>query len=38
MNLINKLGLEGVAFLREEERISKQKAKRLFDKYTAAHS
>lgn len=31
MDLKNKLGLEGVAFLQEEERISKQKAKRLFD-------
>jgi len=29
----NKLGLEGVAFLQEEERISKQKAKRLFDEH-----
>ena len=31
MELKNKLGLEGRAFLEEEERISKQKAKRLFE-------
>ena len=31
MELKNKLGLEGIAFLQEEERISKQKAKRLFE-------
>ena len=31
MELKNKLGLEGHAFLEEEERISKQKAKRLFE-------
>ena len=31
MDLKNKLGLEGIAFLQEEERISKQKAKRLFE-------
>lgn len=31
MNLKNKLGLEGLAFQQEEERISKQKAKRLFE-------
>ena len=32
MALENKLGLTGLAFLQEEERISKQKAKMLFDK------
>ena len=31
MDLKNKPGLEGIAFLQEEERISKQKAKKLFD-------
>ena len=31
MDLKNKLGLEGFAFQQEEERISKQKAKRLFE-------
>ena len=31
MNLKNKLGLEGIAFQQEEERISKQKAKKLFE-------
>lgn len=31
MELTNKLGLTGLAFLQEEERIGKQKAKRLFD-------
>ena len=31
MDLKNKLGLEGLAFQQEEERISKQKAKRLFE-------
>ena len=31
MELKNKLGLEGLAFQQEEERISKQKAKRLFE-------
>ena len=31
MELTNKLGLTGLPFLQEEERISKQKAKRLFD-------
>lgn len=31
MELKNKLGLEGLAFQYEEERISKQKAKRLYD-------
>lgn len=31
MELRNKLGLEGMDFQREEERISKQKAKRLYD-------
>lgn len=33
MELKNKLGLEGLAFLQEEERISKQKAKRLYDEH-----
>ena len=31
MDLKNKLGLEGIAFQQEEERISKQKAKKLFE-------
>jgi cell filamentation protein len=31
MNLKNKLGLEGIAFQQEEERISKQKARKLFE-------
>ena len=31
MELKNKLGLEGLVFQQEEERISKQKAKRLFE-------
>ena len=31
MELQNKLGLTGVAFLHEEERISKIKARRLYD-------
>ena len=33
MELKNKLGLEGLAFQLEEERISKQKAKRLFEEH-----
>ena len=33
MELKNKLGLEGLAFQYEEERISKQKAKRLYDEH-----
>jgi cell filamentation protein len=33
MELKNKLGLEGLAFQFEEERISKQKAKRLYDEH-----
>ena len=33
MDLPNKLGLTGLAFLREEERISKTKAKRLFEEH-----
>lgn len=33
MNLKNKLGLEGLEFQYEEERISKQKAKRLYDEH-----
>ena len=33
MELKNKLGLEGAAFLQEEERISKRKAKRLFEEH-----
>ena len=33
MELKNKLGLEGLEFQHEEERISKQKAKRLFDEH-----
>lgn len=33
MKLRNKLGLEGLEFLREEERISKMKAKRLYDEH-----
>ena len=31
MELRNRLGLKGLEFQREEERISKQKAKRLYD-------
>ena len=33
MELKNKLGLEGLEFQHEEERISKQKAKRLYDEH-----
>ena len=33
MNLKNKLGLDGLEFQYEEERISKQKAKRLYDEH-----
>lgn len=33
MELKNKLGLEGLSFQYEEERISKQKAKRLYDEH-----
>ena len=33
MGLKNKLGLEGLEFQHEEERISKQKAKRLYDEH-----
>ena len=33
MELPNKLGLTGIAFLHEEERISKTKAKRLFEEH-----
>ena len=33
MELRNKLGLDGLAFQHEEERISKQKAKRLYDEH-----
>ena len=33
MELKNKLGLEGLAFRYEEERISKQKARRLYDEH-----
>ena len=32
MDLKNKLGLDGLEFRHEEERISKQKVKRLYDK------
>ncbi len=31
MELKNKPGLEGIAFQQEEERISKQRAKKLFE-------
>ncbi len=33
MELKNKLGLDGLEFQHEEERISKQKAKRLYDEH-----
>ncbi|MBR6185033.1 MAG: hypothetical protein IKQ41_02125 [Clostridia bacterium] len=36
MELSNKLGLEGLEFQRGEERISKQKAKRLYDEKALA--